>query len=139
MARRVAPTASSSWRNTAFDTDGRMFFLVTRDGRPLRKRRYIFSETFGVIAFAEYARATGDQRRLQKAKELYRLLIRYYQNPDLLPPKVFPQTRQAKSHAMPMILLATTQQIRKLGEDPLYQHVIDHAVDEGLPPLPARG
>ena len=39
-----------------FDTDGRMFFLVTRDGRPLRKRRYVFSECFTVIALAALAR-----------------------------------------------------------------------------------
>ena len=28
------------------DSDGRMFFTVTADGRPLRKRRYFFSESF---------------------------------------------------------------------------------------------
>src|SRR5665213_3826965 len=41
-----------------FDTDGRMFFWVTREGSPLRKRRYLFSESFAVIAFAAYAVAT---------------------------------------------------------------------------------
>ena len=107
-----------------FDTDGRMFFEVTRDGRPLRKRRYLFTETFGAIAFSEYARATGDRQRLERAKDLYRLIIRYYENPGLLPPKVFPQTRQMKSHAMPMILLATTQQLRRNGDDPLYERTI---------------
>ena len=29
-----------------FDTDGRMFFEVTATGIPVRKRRYVFSETF---------------------------------------------------------------------------------------------
>ena len=29
-----------------FDTDGRMFFEVTAAGIPVRKRRYVFSETF---------------------------------------------------------------------------------------------
>ncbi len=43
-----------------FDTDDRMFFHVTRDGRPIRKRRYFFSETFYVIAAAAYAKASGD-------------------------------------------------------------------------------
>ena len=33
--------------------DGRMYFTVTRDGRPLRKRRYFFSETFYVMANAD--------------------------------------------------------------------------------------
>ncbi|MBU4211255.1 MAG: AGE family epimerase/isomerase [Kiritimatiellae bacterium] len=115
-----------------FDTDGRMFFEVTRDGRPLRKRRYIYAETFGVIAFAEYSLAAGDEKKLERAKKLYKLLIRYYQNPELLPPKIYPQTRQVKSHAMPMILLATTQQIRKTGDDPLYEEVIDNSLKEVL-------
>ncbi len=43
-----------------FDTDGQMFFHVTRDGKPIRKRRYFFSETFYVIAAAAYAKASGD-------------------------------------------------------------------------------
>ena len=38
-----------------FDTDGHMFFEVTEDGKPLRKRRYVFSEGFAAIAMAEYA------------------------------------------------------------------------------------
>jgi len=113
-----------------FDTDGRMFYEVTCDGRPLRKRRYLFTETFGIIAFSEYARASGDEERLKRAKSLYKLLIRYYQNPELLPPKIYPQTRQAKSHAMPMILMATTQQLRKTGPDPLYEEVIDNSLKE---------
>lgn len=115
-----------------FDTDGRMFFEVTRDGRPLRKRRYLFAENFGVIAFSEYALAAGDKSRLERAKSLYRLILRYYRNPELLPKKVFPQTRRIKSHAMPMILLATTQQLRKTGEDPLYEEVVADSIREVL-------
>ena len=47
-------------RKHAFDSDGRMYFTVTRDGRPLRKRRYLFSESFAVIALASSPRR-GDQ------------------------------------------------------------------------------
>ena len=36
------------------DSDGRMFFTVTKDGLPLRKRRYWFSETFYIMANAEF-------------------------------------------------------------------------------------
>ena len=113
-----------------FDTDGRMFYLVTRDGRPLRKRRYLFTETFGIIAFAEYARATGDAARLRKARDLCELVLHYYRHPELLPPKVYPQTRPGKSHAMPMILLATMQQLRKCGNDSLYDQVTEESMRE---------
>ena len=37
-----------------FDKDGRMYFKVTADGKPLRKRRYWFSEAFYISATAEY-------------------------------------------------------------------------------------
>jgi N-acylglucosamine 2-epimerase len=114
----------------AFDWDGRMYFIVTRDGKPLRKRRYLFAESFGVIACTEYFKATGDERYLQRAIETYRLMLSYYRTPGALPPKVFPQTRRMKSHAMPMVLVATTQEIRQVHSDPLYQEVLDDSLDQ---------
>ncbi|MCH8158020.1 MAG: AGE family epimerase/isomerase, partial [Nitrospinae bacterium] len=49
-------------RKHGFDDDGRMFYAVTRDGRPLRKRRYLFTETFAAIGLAEYAKAANDDQ-----------------------------------------------------------------------------
>lgn len=115
-----------------FDSDGRMFFLVTRDGRPLRKRRYLFTEAFGVIAFAEYARATGDASSLEKAKSLFQLVLRLHRTPGALEPKTNPHTRPLRSHAMPMILLATAQVMRLADDDPLYDEVINASIQEVL-------
>ena len=39
--------------------DGRMWFHLTREGKPIRKRRYAFSESFASIAYGELAQATG--------------------------------------------------------------------------------
>ncbi len=116
----------------AFDSDGRMFYCLTKDGRALRKRRYLFSETFGIIALAEFARASGSEEMLDRARQLYRLLLKYHSTPGLLPPKVLPQTRQLKSHAMPMILLATSQVIREVDDDPLYDDTINRSIEEVL-------
>ena len=57
---------------------GRMFYAVTRDGKPLRKRRHLFTETFGVIALAEYARASGDDDCLDLAKKTMDLIVDLY-------------------------------------------------------------
>ena len=115
----------------AFDVDSRMFYSVTRDGRPLRKRRYLFSESFGVMAFAEFAKASDDAAALRKAKDIYQLMLRYYRTPGLLEPKLIPTTRRLKGHAMPMILLAITQILRQVDpDDPLYTQVIDESVYE---------
>lgn len=114
----------------AFDDDGRMFFVVTRDGRPLRKRRYLFSETFATMAFAEYARATRDDRYRQKAADLFDLILRYHTTPGLLEPKEIQTTRASKGHAMPMILVATAQIARQVDDRPVYADTIDRSLYE---------
>ena len=57
------------------DSDGRMFFTVTRDGRPLRKRRYMYSESFYVIGMAEYGALTGDTEALSKAAKCFDMML----------------------------------------------------------------
>ncbi|MES2006073.1 MAG: AGE family epimerase/isomerase [Bacteroidota bacterium] len=100
-----------------FDADGRMFFHVTRDGKPLRKRRYFFSETFAVIAFAAYAKATGDAAIAEEARTLFGKCIEYASTPGLLPPK-YTDTRPAKGIGVPMIMINTAQQVRDTIGDP---------------------
>jgi N-acylglucosamine 2-epimerase len=100
-----------------FDTDGRMFFHVTRDGCPIRKRRYFFSETFAVIAMAAYAQASGDQEAADRARALFGKCIAYAAEPGLTEPK-FTATRPAKGIGVPMIMINTAQQLRStIGDD----------------------
>lgn len=100
-----------------FDTDGQMFFHVTRDGRPIRKRRYFFSETFAVIAFAAYAKASGSETIAAEARELFGKCITYATTPGILPPK-YTTTRPAKGIGVPMIMINTAQQLRDtIGDD----------------------
>ena len=94
-----------------FDTDGRMFFHLTRDGRPIRKRRYYFSETFYVIAAAAYAKATGDEYYRQRAIDIFEKCVEYATIPGLLEPK-FTDTRPAKGIGVPMIMMNTAQELR---------------------------
>jgi len=117
-------------RRHGYDDDGRMFFLTTRDGRPLRKRRYVFSETFAAIAFAEYAKATGDAEAARMAAQTFDTAYRYHTTPGLLEPKEIPSTRPSKGHAMPMILLATANILREVDPRPIYDEVIDRSVRE---------
>lgn len=112
-----------------FDKDGRMFFLMDKQGRPLRKRRYLFSECFATIAFAAYSRAAGDAAYAQKAVDLYKLIIKYHTTPGLLEPK-WTDTRPMKGLVMPMILIATAQELRKATDDPICDEWIAKSIDE---------
>jgi len=103
--------------NHCFDSDGQMFFHVNREGKPIRKRRYFFSETFATIANAAYAKASGDPKAKEKAQYLFGKCIEYAITPGLLPPKFFP-TRPTKSIGIPMIMINTAQQIREnIGDE----------------------
>lgn len=113
-----------------FDTDGRMFFWVTREGRPVRKRRYLFSESFAVIALAAYGVATGELLYKQQALDLFRLMLKYHTTPGLLPAKVNSTVRPLKGLAMPMILTSTAQELRKAVDDPICAEVIDRNIAE---------
>lgn len=100
-----------------FDSDGRMFFHVTRDGRPIRKRRYFFSETFFVLAAAAYAKATGDDAAAERARVVFGKCLEYAKHPEMLPAK-FSSTRPAKGIGVPMIMLHTAQQLREtIGDE----------------------
>ena len=113
-----------------FDTDGRMFFHVARDGTPIRKRRYAFSEAFAAIAFAEHARATGNGRSAERAWEIFDLFTRWNFTPGLMPPKVT-DARPSIGLAPRMITIVTAQELREcLGENPVLNGWIDRCIDE---------
>lgn len=100
-----------------FDSDGRLFFHVTRDGKAIRKRRYFFSETFAVIAMAAYAKATGDEQMTTQVRALFGKCIEYASNPSLLQAK-FTDARPSKGIGVPMIMINTAQQLRDTIGDP---------------------
>ena len=112
-----------------FDDDGRMFFHVTREGLPIRKRRYIFTESFAAIAYAALYKATGEKKYEKKARDLFNLIIRYITTPGLIPPK-FTSTRPVKGLAVPMIMIVTAQELRKNLNDTSYTMYIDQYIRE---------
>lgn len=112
-----------------FDTDGRMFFEVTAAGVPVRKRRYVFSETFAAIAMAQYAIASADKSYAEKALALFRQVIRYKNTPGLLEPK-FREGLTAKGHSFCMILIDTAARIREAIDDEVLTRQIDASIAE---------
>ena len=113
-----------------FDTDGRMYFEVMADGTPLRKRRYVFSESFAAIAMAEYAKASGDMTYARKALELFKDIRKFVATPGYMEPKYLPSL-QAKGHSLVMILINTASRIRNVISDP----VLDEQINESIASL----
>ncbi len=99
-----------------FDADGRMFFHVTREGKPIRKRRYAFSESFASIAFAAVSCSTGDARLGKQAVGLFDHFVDWNFTPGKMPAK-FTGKRPMTSIGPRMIAIATAQSLRNdLGD-----------------------
>lgn len=112
--------------NHCIDTDGHMFFTVTEDGKPVQKRRYVFSETFAVIAMAEYALASGDMSYAQKALDLFKNIKKMLTTPGFLPAKTH---KKGMSHSITMILINTASVLQQVCDDPILQAQIDESID----------
>jgi N-acylglucosamine 2-epimerase len=97
--------------------DGKLYFTVTRAGRPLRLRRYAYSEAFAAIANAAYYRTTGDDVAFDDAKRYFETYLDYSFTPGRMPPKVDPATRPTVGLGPLMIAIATAQELREhLGD-----------------------
>lgn len=97
--------------------EGKLYFTVTREGRPLRMRRYVYSECFAAIGSAAYAKATGDTRAREEALAYFATYLRHSFTPGVMPPKTDPTTRPMKGVAPLMIAIVTAQEIRHLLGD----------------------
>lgn len=127
-------------RKYGFDKDSRMFYIVEKNGRPIRKRRYLFTETFATIALAEYAKASRDKEIFNVAKNTMKMVLDYYKDPTRLEPKFIPENFSTKGHSMAMIQINTLQVLREAAialNDTSdipghggYNTLIDNAVEE---------
>lgn len=110
-----------------FDKDGRMYFEVTADGKPLRKRRYVFSECFAAIAMSEYSLASGERHYAEKSLSLFKDIVRFINTPGILEPKYLP-TQPSIGHSITMILINTASIIRNAIKDPIFEEQIDNSL-----------
>ncbi|MBE5747357.1 MAG: N-acylglucosamine 2-epimerase [Clostridiales bacterium] len=115
------------------DTDGRMFFTVTRDGQPLRKRRYFFSESFLVVGFAEYYLLRKNPEDLALAVKYFDFMWDMYCDPNADPFKITPKEngaiRPLHSNTNPMVLVSSAQTLRRItGNYEYYDNIIKKIV-----------
>lgn len=126
---QAAKTTIDFIEKYCFDKDGHMYFSVTADGRPLRKRRYVFSETFAAIAMSEYALATGDMHYAERAMQVFEDTQRFLATPGFLAPKFEPEV-QLQSHSIIMILINVGSRLRAVVDNPKLTLQINDSIDK---------
>ncbi len=119
-------------RNHGFDNSGRMYFTVDRDGKPIRMRRYLFTEVFAVIGFAEYYRASGDVSALNKALQILELINKLIEKPGSLESKYLSENFDTMGHSMAMIQINMLQVLREAHPEGNYSDTIDSSIENIL-------
>lgn len=119
-------------RDHCFAPDGKMYFNVTREGLPLRMRRYAFSESFAAIANAAYASAAQNEQAASDARHCFGSYLHYSFTPGAVPTK-FEPTRPMKGIGAHMIAIVTAQELRAhLGDVTIAERTLTEWIDHSI-------
>jgi len=112
------------------DAQGDWYFALREDGRPTVQPYNIFSDCFAVIAFSEYAKASGDEECLDIAARTYDRIQARLPNPKGKYNKVVTENRRWKSLSLPMMGIYISSVMNAVRPDPKYDDIIDGFVHE---------
>ncbi len=114
-------------REHAIREDGRVWFSLTADGRPVHIQRKIFSECFYIMALAVYGHATGEERYLREAEAQLGRVWEWSKDLSKVGRPMLEGQRPAQALAIPMILLNLIEEVT-LGEGGKYAAEIDECI-----------
>lgn len=111
------------------DENWDFYFSLNREGRPLVQPYNIFSNTFACMAFAQLAKATGNDEYAQIARRIFGRILERRSNPKGQWCKAYPGTRPMKDFALPMIICNMALEIEDILED---KSVLEQTIDTCL-------
>ena len=91
--------------------DGRAYFALAADGRPIYQQRKIFTECFYAMALAEYGRAAHKPALVRKAEEELALVWQWAYDWTALGRPALAGAAPSQSLAVPMILLNVIEEV----------------------------
>ena len=112
-----------------FDQDGRAFFEVSAEGTGLRKRRYVFSECFAAMAYAEYAVASGDRAWARKAMALFRRIRLFMDEAGTYMPPKYTAAAQMRGHSLTMMLINVANVLKQVSTDAVLDRQITESAE----------
>lgn len=111
------------------DENWDFYFSLDRKGNPLVQPYNIFSNTFACMAFAQLAKATGNDEYAQIARRIFGRILERRSNPKGQWCKAYPGTRPMKDFALPMIICNMALEIEDILED---KSVLEQTIDTCL-------
>eukprot|EP01147_Barroeca_monosierra_P007457 gene7457-535_t len=127
-------------RKHACTDDGRVFFSLTEDGKPIKLQRKIFSECFYVMALSEFSLAINNtdsaetEKCFQEACSMFENICRFVKNPSLIGKENFSGQLPSRQLNVPMILLNVICELRRApgATKHLYEDIANTCVNDIL-------
>lgn len=116
-------------KKNGHDENWDFYFSLDRKGNPLVQPYNIFSNTFACMAFAQLAKATGNDEYALIARRIFGRILERRSNPKGQWCKAYPGTRPMKDFALPMIICNMALEIEDILED---KSVLEQTIDTCL-------
>jgi len=101
-----------------FREDGRIYYALRRDGRPMQEPSLYHAELSNLIAMAELARATKDEALYQRARSIFELAWKGLHHPHHFNSKPLSGMIPTRIHGNSMITINVLQILRSYREEP---------------------
>jgi N-acylglucosamine 2-epimerase len=117
--REFATSCLEFLRRNAFDSDGRVYFSLTRDGKPAFQQRKPYSAVFVSLGLIEYGKAFGNEAYLQEGIDLFWKIRAWVDDPEVLGRPLYggkPMSQLADI----MVIALLALEIAEVSDDPRY-------------------
>lgn len=116
-------------RRHARDPHGRVYFSLTREGRPHFYQRKPYAAVFYMLGLLEYGRASGDRGCVDEAVELFWRIVEWIADPALLDRPSYPGQIPASNLANLLVVGMMAIELAPMFDEPRYRQAIRATLD----------
>jgi N-acylglucosamine 2-epimerase len=111
------------------DAKGRVYFSLTRDGRPFFYQRKVYGAVFYMMGLLHYAKATGDKACLAEAVATFWDVTKWLDDATLLDRPALAGALPCSNLANVMVLAGMVIELAQFAPDPRYKAIMQQALN----------
>lgn len=111
------------------DEKNRLYFSLTREGEPFFYQRKPYAAVFYMLALLEYSRATGENKYLEQAREMFRTILHWIDTPSLMGRDDLKGCPATSNLADVMVIASMAVELIKVDKSPEYLQVIEETLN----------
>jgi N-acylglucosamine 2-epimerase len=112
-----------------FQPDGKMFFRLTREGRPMARSLSLFSEMFCAMGLAELGHGAEDEALWTRAEAMYDFLVPRFGLPSDTPMLGYPMDAEFHLHSHDMCRIMIAWAFNELRPAPKFEADLTRSVE----------